>query len=242
MSFPPPDKNSIIDLLPQNLSQVNKEALKQFRFAALLYDPVMKYFVRPRIHRAAPARHTGIWQELVGSVRKAKILDLACGTGGLIACLDKDNCYTGLDLSYEMLKKAAVRAQKKGFMSCRLIRANAEEQIFPDASFDLVMTDTALHMIPDWLGTIRAAASMIVPQGVFAGAVPVLGLDKDFDKGWQKFSRRPQFHALTTDDLQEACQANHLDFTSIGTNGGMLYFRACKKEGEQKTDGSSFLQ
>ncbi len=230
MSFPPPDKNTIIDLLPQNLSQANKETLKQFRFAALLYDPVMKYFVRPRIHRADPARHTGIWQDLIGSVRKAKIFDLACGTGGLIACLDKDNDYTGLDLSYEMLKKAANRVRKKGFARCRLIRANAEEQIFPDGSFDLVMTDTALHMIPDWQAAIMAAARSLVPQGVFTGAVPVLGLDKDFDKGWQKFSRRPQFHALTTDDLQEACQANTLDFTSIATNGGMLYFRAYKKE------------
>ncbi len=30
------------------------------------------------------------------------------------------------------------------------MHANAEEQIFPDNSFDLVMTDAALHMIPDW--------------------------------------------------------------------------------------------
>ncbi|PIE39861.1 MAG: hypothetical protein CSA51_03810 [Gammaproteobacteria bacterium] len=231
MVFPSADKNTIIDLLPQNLSQANKETLRQFRFAALLYDPMMKYFIRSRIHRADPARHTDIWQQLIGSVSKAKILDLACGTGGLIACLDKDNDYTGLDLSYEMLKKAAAKARKKGFTRCRLIRATAEEQIFPDDSFDLVVTDTALHMIPNWQGTIMAAARTLVPQGVFTGAVPVLGLDKDFDKGWQKFSRRPQFHALTTDDLQEACQANHLDFTSIATNGGMLYFRAYKQEG-----------
>ena len=58
-------------------------------------------------------------------------------------------------------------------MRCRLIRANAEEQVFPDDSFELVITDTALHMIPDWQGAIRAAAQRLAPQGVFAGAVPV---------------------------------------------------------------------
>ncbi len=152
MPFPPPDKNNIIDLLPDNLSAANEKNKNQFRVFALLYDPAMKYFIRRRVHKANPARHIRIWQELIGSVCKAKILDLACGTGGLIACMDKDNDYTGLDLSYEMLRKAGKRAREKGFTSCRLIRGNAETQIFPEGSFDLVITDTALHMIPDWQG------------------------------------------------------------------------------------------
>lgn len=115
-------------------------------------------------------------------------------------------------------------------MRCRLIRANAEEQVFPDDSFDLVITDTALHMIPDWQGAIRAAAQRLAPQGVFAGAVPVPGIDENFDRGWSKYSSRPQFHALTTDDLKAACQANNLDFTRFATNGGMFYFQATKIE------------
>ncbi len=122
----------------------------------------MRYLIRPRVHKANPVSHQNIWQELIGSVRKAKILDLACGTGGLIACMDKDNDYTGLDLSYAMLKKAAKRAGQKGFSSCRLIWGNAEEQIFPEGSFDLMVTDTALHMIPDWQGAVRAAANSLV--------------------------------------------------------------------------------
>ncbi len=231
MPFPPPDKNNIIDLLPDNLSAANEKNKRQFRFFSPLYDLAMRYLIRPRLHKANPERHQSIWQELIGSVRKAKILDLACGTGGLIACMDKDNDYTGLDLSYEMLKKAAKRASQKGFSSCRLIRGNAEEQIFPEGSFDLVITDTALHMIPDWQEAIRAAANSLDSQGALIGAVPVLGLDKAFDKGWKKYFNHPQLHTLTTDDLAEACQANNLDFTSVTTNGGMLYFRATKKKG-----------
>ncbi len=72
---------------------------------------------------------------------------------------------------------------KKKFNQYRLMHANAEEQIFPDNSFDLVMTDAALHMIPDWQKTIMAAA-------------------------------------------------NDLDFTRITTNGGMLYFQACKSRNQ----------
>ncbi len=229
MSFPPPDKNNIIDLLPADLSAANEKNKKQFRFFSPLYDLSMKYIIRSKIHKASPRRHTRIWQELIGSVRQAKILDLACGTGGLIDCLDKDNAYTGLDISYEMLKKAARRARRKKFTRCRLIRANAEDPIFSGHNFDRVVTDTALHMIPDWEKTLMAAAQSLGPQGVLTGALPVLGIDAAFDKGWGKYASRPQFHALTTDDVQAACHANHLDFTCIATNGGMLYFQACKK-------------
>ncbi len=119
--------------------------------------------------------------------------------------------------------------QKKGFLSCRLIRANAEAQVFSDDSFDLVVTDTALHIIPDWQGAIAAATRSLGPQGVLTGALPVLGIDKAFDKGWRKYTERPQFHALTLSDIQRVCLANNLDYNTIATNGGMLYFRACKK-------------
>ncbi|PIE61612.1 MAG: hypothetical protein CSA29_02400 [Desulfobacterales bacterium] len=231
MKLPLPDKNNIIDLLPSDLSAANEKNKKQFRFFSLLYDPAMNYFIRPRIHKADPRRHTRIWQELIGKVCQAKILDLACGTGALMPCLDKKNEYTGIDLSYEMLKKAAGRARKKGFSRCRLIRANAEVQVFADDRFDLVVTDTALHMIPDWQKTIVSAARSLGPQGVLTGALPVLGIDKAFDKVWRKYVDHPQFHALTTSDIQKACLDNRLDFNAIATNGGMLYFRALKKEG-----------
>ncbi len=228
MSFPAPDKNNIIDILPRELSAANEKNKKQFRFFSPLYDFSMKYIIRPKIHKANSQQHKRIWQKLIGSVHKAKILDLACGTGGLIACMDKDNDYTGLDLSYEMLKKAAKRAEKKGFTNHRLIRANAEKKVFATETFDLVVTDTALHIIPDWQGTIMAAAQILDSQGVLTGAVPVVGINDAFDKGWSKYSNRPQFHALTSDDLQKTCHANNLDFTCLATNGGMLYIQACK--------------
>ncbi len=231
MSFPAPDTNNIINLLPENLSAANEKNRKQFRFFALFYDPVMRYFIRSRIHKADPLEHQRIWRQLVGSVHNARILDLACGTGGLIACMEKDNDYTGLDLSYQMLKKAAGKTRTKGFTSYRLIWANAEMQVFPANSFDLVTVDTALHMVPDWQGAMSAAAQCLSCQGVLMAAVPVLGIDKEFDKVWRKYARGPQFHGLTRDDLQQACSANNLDFSCVDTNGGMLYFRAQKKEG-----------
>ncbi|PID77513.1 MAG: hypothetical protein CSB24_01180 [Deltaproteobacteria bacterium] len=223
----PPDKNHI-SFLPGDLSAANKKNQRQFRFFAPFYDPVMRYLIRPRVHKADPARHQGIWQEMIGNLRKAEILDLACGTGGLIACINQDNNYTGLDLSYEMLKKAAKRAGKKGFSGYRLICGNAESQIFPAGSFDAVVSDTALHMIPDWQGAVRAAAHSLAPQGTLSGAVPIVGIDKDFDRIWQKYADRPQFHALTEDDLAQSCRINHLDFTRFATNGGLIYFQAVK--------------
>ncbi len=229
MTFPPPDTNNIIDLLPQQLSVTNQKNMRKFRLFSLFYDQVMEYYIRPRIHKAAPERHRSIWRELIGTVQQSKILDLACGTGGLIPCLDKDNDYTGLDLSYEMLIKAERRARKKDFLRYRMVRANAEEVVFVDENFAVIVTDTALHMIPDWRAALASAALALAPEGRLICALPVLGIDKNFDKRWAKFSGCLEVHILTQDDVQGACIENQLEYSFIEQNGGMLYFQAHKK-------------
>ncbi len=229
MRFPEPDKDNIVSLLPGELSAANEENRKHFTLFAPCYDLLMRYIVRPWIQRAHPLRHQVIWRELIGSVHGCKILDLACGTGGLISSIPEDNEYTGLDLSHAMLKKAAVRAERKGFTAYRLILGNAEEQLFPTAGFELVVTDTALHLIPDWQGAVARAAESLVPGGGLLGAVPILGIDKSFDGMWSRLARRFRFHALRQDDLQQACDVNMLDFTPVKSNGGVFYFRAVKR-------------
>ncbi|PIE62085.1 MAG: hypothetical protein CSA25_06830 [Desulfobacter postgatei] len=68
-----------------------------------------------------------------------------------------------------------------------------------------------------------------------------MGIDAAFDKGWRKYFCRPQFHALTTDDIQGACQANNLDFSSIATNVACSIFRHVKRKVSKKLRGLHFL-
>ncbi|PID76127.1 MAG: hypothetical protein CSA20_09320 [Deltaproteobacteria bacterium] len=229
MSLPLADTNNIINLVAkQDLSALNQKNMRQFSLIAFLYDPIMDSYVRKKMHRADPQKHQRIWQELIGSFQRLKILDLACGTGKLIDYLNGNNDYTGLDLSYGMLKRAARRAKQKGLAQCRIVCSNAEKPL-PEERFDLVITDTALHVIPDWRAALAAAAKALTPTGLLICALPVVGIDENFDEKWKKLSKKSRFHALDQDALRAACSENGLDFTVVTTNGGMLYFKAKKK-------------
>jgi ubiquinone/menaquinone biosynthesis C-methylase UbiE len=161
---------------------------------------------------------------------KSHILDVACGTGAAIDYFDSSNEYTGIDLSYSMLKEAAKKIKKRPFRKSRLIQGNAEELPFHDNSFEFVLMDTALHMIPEYRLAISEIARVMTKRGSFVCAVPVLGINREFDAFWKKISDRQGLHSFTEDDMQKVCSRNGLSYHRIDTNGGVLYFKCLKKD------------
>ncbi len=70
-----------------------------------------------------------------------EILDLCCGTGDLTISLSKNNTsdktrITGYDFNPDMLKIAAVKANKKGLQNVRFTEGNAANLPFKDKHFD----------------------------------------------------------------------------------------------------------
>jgi ubiquinone/menaquinone biosynthesis C-methylase UbiE len=193
-----------------------------------VYDFAQNHLVRPRIHKADPKRHQAILRNLISSAKNSRVLDIACGTGGAIVHLDNSNEYTGLDLSYAMLKHAVKKARKKCFRESRFIQGNAEDLLFETECFDFVLMDTALHLIPDYQMAIAEAARVLSESGVFICSTPVVGISEEFDKTWKKISQKRGVHSFTEDDIMDICSRNGLDFTRIDTNGGVIYFRARK--------------
>jgi ubiquinone/menaquinone biosynthesis C-methylase UbiE len=226
--LPAPDKNDIIDALPDDLSQANRQRLRKFGRLMVVYDFAQEHWVRPRIHKADPRRHRELLNTLVAPVRNADVLDVACGTGGAIAHFDNSNRYTGLDLSYAMLKQAVKKAGKKSFGMSRFVRGNAEDLLFDDESFDVVLMDTALHMIPDYQQAIAETARVLTRGGTFLCSTPAVGISAPFDANWKKISGRRALHSLTEATLQDACLRNGLHYDHYDTNGGVLYFQARK--------------
>jgi ubiquinone/menaquinone biosynthesis C-methylase UbiE len=223
-----PDKNGIINALPNELSEENRQRLKEFGTFMFIYDFAQVYFVRPRIHKADPQRHREILKSLISPIEKSRVLDIACGTGGAIAYFDKSNEYTGLDLSYSMLKQAVKKAKKKSFKTCRFIQGNAEKLLFDDESFNFVLMDTALHMIPKYQLAITEIAKVLTKDGLFVCSTPVVGINKEFDANWKKIADNRSLHSFTVDDIQNVCSRNGLNFTHCDTNGGVLYFHGHK--------------
>ena len=222
--FPQPDKNGIIRALPSELSEVIRQRLKQFEAFTFFYDFVQYHFGRRRIHKADPRRHWEILENLISPVKKSHVLDIACGTGSAIPHFDSSNEYTGLDLSYSMLKQAVKKAKKKTFQKMNFIQGNAEELHFEDESFDFVLMDTSLHMMPKYQLAISEAARALTKGGAFVCSTPVVGISKGFDTAWKKISAKRSLHSLTEQEIEEVCSRNGLSYYRKDTNGGMLYF------------------
>lgn len=226
--LPQPDKNGIIKALSSELSEVNRQRIRKFGAFMILYDFAQDHFVRPRLHKADPQRHRELLKDLISPVKKSHVLDIACGTGGAIPHFDSSNEYTGLDLSYAMLKQAVKKAKKKSFRKSRFIQGNAEELLLGDEFFEFVLMDTALHMIRKYQLAIAEAARVLTKGGVFVCSTPVVGISKDFDTTWKKISDKRSLHSFTEEDIEEVCSHNGLIYSRYDTNGGVLYFQAQK--------------
>ncbi|MCD6265847.1 MAG: methyltransferase domain-containing protein [Deltaproteobacteria bacterium] len=227
--LPQPDKNGIIKALPDELSEQNIQRINKFGAFMFLYDFVQEHFVRPRLHKADPQRHREILKNLISPVKKSHVLDIACGTGGAIPHFDSSNEYTGLDLSYSMLKQAVKKAKKKSFKKSRFIQGNAEGLLFEDESFGFILMDTALHMIPKYQLAISETARVLTKSGVFVCSTPAIGINKEFDITWKKISDKRDLHSFTEKNIEDVCSRNGLSYRRINTNGGVLYFQAQKK-------------
>ena len=80
-----------------------------------------------------------------------------------------------------MLKQAVKKAKKKSFRKFSFIQGNAEELLLGDESFEFILLDTALHMIPKYQLAIAETARVLTKGGVFVCTTPIVGISKDFD-------------------------------------------------------------
>jgi SAM-dependent methyltransferase len=161
----------------------------------------------------------------------ARLLDIGCGTGAAIDLLPPGVDYTGLDLSYHMLKVAVKRGRGAGpdGPPPRFVQGNAEELPFGDGSFEAVLIDTSIHMIPKWKKALDEAARVLVRSGSLVCSVPTVGILPEFDAKWSEISGPRHLNSLTEQDLAKACLASGLRYTMRGINGAVLYFSAVKE-------------
>jgi ubiquinone/menaquinone biosynthesis C-methylase UbiE len=225
-NLPPPDRKGIIKALPDDLSEANRKRLRKFGFFMFLYDFIENHIVRPRLHKADPLKHRTIIQKMLSPLKNVRILDIGCGTGAAIPLIDESNDYTGVDLSYAMLVQALKKAKRHPFRNCSLIQANAETLPFKAASFDVVLMDTTLHMIPDCKKGVSEVSRVLRNGGLFLCATPAVGISTEFDLIWKKIAARRNLHALDEEAIIKLCASNGLAYTRLAINGGVLYFHA----------------
>lgn len=126
-----------------------------YRLWAPIYDSTVDHFFLPGRRRA---------MELLALKPGERVLLLGVGTGADLPLLPADVHVTGIDLSPEMLAKA--RLKPVSHLSClKLIQGDAQTLLVEEASFDAVILNLILSVIPDGNACLGSALRALKPGG-----------------------------------------------------------------------------
>jgi SAM-dependent methyltransferase len=107
--------------------------------------------------------------ELGRLVPGERVLDLGSGAGtdSLIAVqmVGRNGSVTGVDMTPQMLAKASAAASEMGATNVRFVAAEAEELPFDDESFDVVISNGVIDLIPDKDAVFSQLFRVLVPGG-----------------------------------------------------------------------------
>jgi len=131
----------------------DKSNLKIYRTWAPIYDSVM----RP-VYGVARRRAIELLNLQVGE----KVLIPGVGTGLDLPLIPAGVHVTGIDLNQAMLEKARTKVSESNLT---LAVMNAQDLKFPDDTFDVVILNLILSVVPDGAITFREAWRVLKPGG-----------------------------------------------------------------------------
>ena len=98
-----------------------------------------------------------------------RVLDVGCGAGtdSLVAAqmIAPDRHVTGIDMTPQMLAKARRAAAEMGLDNVEFIESEAEQLPFPDESFDVVISNGVIDLIPDKDAVFSELRRVLRPGG-----------------------------------------------------------------------------
>jgi ubiquinone/menaquinone biosynthesis C-methylase UbiE len=189
---------------------------------SLLYDIIMSNSVFPKKFGADIQKHYHtLTQELAG-IRRSRILELGTGSGSAIHFLSNENQYTGTDISPGLLKKAAKRFLKAGFLNPEFYVVPADDLPFESGVFDVCLCILTLNFVGNIEKTFQEVRRVLLPDGLFVCSVPVP------ERNRLRSTIRGVLHSEA--ELEKICQKHGFGFARIsGENGALLYFKAIKQ-------------
>jgi SAM-dependent methyltransferase len=98
-----------------------------------------------------------------------RVLDLGCGAGtdSLVAAqmVSPSGSVTGIDMTPEMLEAARAAAAEMGAANVAFVEGEAEALPLPDESFDVVISNGVIDLIPDKDRVFAELYRVLVPGG-----------------------------------------------------------------------------
>src|ERR1700756_1112048 len=150
-----------VDLLKSEIkktySSVSEEPERDFIFPTgrawaedLGYPPELATVPETAVESFAGVAHPWAMGRLAAGER---VLDLGSGAGtdSLIAAqmIGPQGWVTGIDMTLPMLDKARAAAAEMGVANIEFVEGEAEHLPFPDESFDVVISNGVIDLIPD---------------------------------------------------------------------------------------------
>jgi arsenite methyltransferase len=101
--------------------------------------------------------------------RGERVLDLGSGAGtdSLVAAqmIGEQGHVTGIDMTPAMLAKARTAAAEMGLRNVEFLEGEAERLPFPDESFDVVISNGVIDLVPDKDAVFSELQRVLVPGG-----------------------------------------------------------------------------
>ena len=116
---------------------------------SFLYDGIMKKSVFPKKFNASIDRHYEILNREFRDINHKTIIELACGSGSAVNFLNRDNDYTGVDISPGLLRIANRKFARSGFVNHEFYVADACDLPFQDHHFDIGICNLSMNFFPD---------------------------------------------------------------------------------------------
>ena len=145
------------------------------------------------------------------------VLDIGCGIGGPDRQIAEmfGSTVIGVDYRIERVIEATLRTTALGMQSLvRFQVADGEHLPFEDGAFDAVLSQAALHQIPDKVGVVREALRVLRPGGRFGFECEALtekaSLYSEEDQGrlfrilaWQQLLGATGFEQIEIEEMWE---------------------------------------
>ncbi len=113
----------------------------------------------------------GIPVEFAGIRPGDRVLDLGSGAGNdcfvARAIVGETGHVTGLDFTEPMLRKAEENRKKLGYSNIDFVRGDIEEMPLPESSYDVVLSNCVLNLVPDKQKAFVGIMRILKPGGHF---------------------------------------------------------------------------
>ena len=134
------------------------------------------------------------------------VLEFGCGTGGTaIRHAPHVRHIKAIDFSEAMLGIARGKAAAAGVDNISFERADITSFAAPDASFDVILGMSILHLLADKDAVIAKVFGLLRPGGVFISSTTCLGDTMGFFKAVAPLGKAvgllPQLNVFTTEEL-----------------------------------------